>query len=466
MSKNINLNYNLFNTPKLKENFCLNSEDKNIIQSRTSRINNNFSYNINSNLNSNNNNNKFEFLYNESIFRQQRIRNLSFEKEKNFEKNFPFKPILLASKSNKKYFNNNNYNDNFYNRQQNFIIKKKNDINKINEKINKIPKPKNFVSNKNYLKENSIYSNENFYKNKRDKIEKIRKELIIENGITFKPKLNKNSLNKVKNNLFERNQIFLEQKELKINQIKNNFNNNFSFKPKIIKNKSYTHIKTNINNYNNNIPIKSNSLLENRINDYEKKHNISISSNQFLKYENYNNDNLNDNNNIQNNYNNNNNNNNNKNNNNNYIINYIKEKSKKNSFDSNILSIKTLSKTNSDIVNFQSINLNKSRKASRAELNKENIINNVINNNIKNLNNFIELSESINDEKLIELAKIYLSYDESLENFLIKNKKFRKKIDLSTIANTTSKQSNSSSENLNKAKIINNLNYYENNIIL
>ncbi len=147
----------------------------------------------------------------------------------------------------------------------------------------------------------------------------------------------------------------------------------------------------------------------------------------------------------------------------NNIINFIK--SKKNSIDSNILSIKTLSKTNSDIVNFQSINLNKSRKTSRTELNKENIINNFINNNIKNLNNFIELSESINDEKLIELAKIYLSYDESLENFLLKNKKLRKKIDYSTIANSTSKQSNSSSENLNKAKIINNLNYYENIIL-
>ena len=442
MSKNINLNYNFFNTPKIKENFNLNFAEKNSIQSRTSRINNNFSYN-NNNLNSKNNINKFEFLYNENIFRQQKIRNLSFEKEKNFEKNFPFKPILIASKSNKKYFNNNN--NNFYNRQENFIIKKKNDINKINEEINKIPKPKNFISNKNYLKENSIYSNKNFYKNKNEKIEKIKKEILIENGITFKPKLNKNSLNKVKNNLYERNQIFLERKELKINQFKNN--NNFSFKPKIIKNKSYTNIKTNINNYHNHIPIKTNSLLENRINDNEKKHNISISPNQFLNYENNNENNNENENNINN------------------IINFIKEKSKKNSIDSNILSIKTLSKTNSDIVNFQSINLNKSRKTSRTELNKENIINNFINNNIKNLNNFIELSESINDEKLIELAKIYLSYDESLENFLLKNKKLRKKIDYSTIANSTSKQSNSSSENLNKAKIINNLNYYENIIL-
>ena len=83
MSKNINLNYNFFNTPKIKENFNLNFAEKNSIQSRTSRINNNFSYN-NNNLNSKNNINKFEFLYNESIFRQQKIRNLSFEKEKNF----------------------------------------------------------------------------------------------------------------------------------------------------------------------------------------------------------------------------------------------------------------------------------------------------------------------------------------------------------------------------------------------
>ena len=50
MSKNINLNFNLFNTPKIKENFNLNSLEKNSIQSRTSRINNNF-YNNNSNLN-------------------------------------------------------------------------------------------------------------------------------------------------------------------------------------------------------------------------------------------------------------------------------------------------------------------------------------------------------------------------------------------------------------------------------
>ena len=139
MSKNINLNYNFFNTPKIKENFILNFAEKNSIQSRTSRINNNFSYN-NNNLNSKNNINKFEFLYNESIFRQQKIRNLSFEKEKNFEKNFPFKPILIASKSNKKYFNNNN--NNFYNRQENFIIKKKMTLIKLMKKLIKFQNQK------------------------------------------------------------------------------------------------------------------------------------------------------------------------------------------------------------------------------------------------------------------------------------------------------------------------------------
>jgi hypothetical protein len=74
----------------------------------------------------------------------------------------------------------------------------------------------------------------NYHKEKKEKLRKIEEDIMNQNGFTFKPKLNENSLNSVEDNVINRNKVFIKNREIKIKSYVRTDELECTFSPKII----------------------------------------------------------------------------------------------------------------------------------------------------------------------------------------------------------------------------------------
>ena len=240
----------------------------------------------------------FNNLYNDSIFRKEKIRKLSLEKEKRFNTIYTFSPkIFNNEKYNKKlsnsynkiesHFIDNNINfnhsySNFINRLYNYQKKKKENLKKIKQEIySSLPHPKNKKKmNLKYFK--LPYNSQKFLIIKNQNIKKLSDEILNEQGVTFKPKLNDHVNSMIKKKFLQRSSDFQKTREIKLNNAKEDIE--CTFTPKI--NSENTLIQNHNHNSNNN-PNKTNigERLYNYQNEYKKNlEKIKIKNEKFYSF--------------------------------------------------------------------------------------------------------------------------------------------------------------------------------------
>ena len=211
--------------------------------------------------------NLFNSLYNDSQRRKEKLRKMSQEKENKFNSIYTFTPNVIPNKLNEKYLRKlhrsysksevyNSENNSFIDRLNNYEKVKSNNLKKIKAEIEEsIPHPKQLKID---IKDMKLISNSKKYideKNKR--IEKLKENLLIEKGITFKPKLNEQINSKIQSDIIERNENFLKAKEIRLHAVKED--SECTFIPKINENLSINH--SNIN-----------SDVSERLYDYQNKY--------------------------------------------------------------------------------------------------------------------------------------------------------------------------------------------------
>ena len=182
----------------------------------------------------------FYNLSNSNIFKQEKIQKLRENLNKDYEKKFTFSPNLISKKNkNSNKINHNTINQNHFNT------------------ITTLKKDR-LRNNGNY---NINYSN--YIKNKKEKLEKILSDMIIENGITFKPKLNDNYNSKtIKESFNERYNNYMKNRE-------NELFNDKSSTPEIDKECTFSP-KININYFPHNYILQT--PFEQRLEYYQKEY--------------------------------------------------------------------------------------------------------------------------------------------------------------------------------------------------
>ncbi len=188
--------------------------------------------------------NLFNSLYNDSQRRKEKLRKMSQEKENKFNSIYTFTPNVIPNKLNEKYLRKlhrsysksevyNSENNSFIDRLNNYEKVKSNNLKKIKAEIEEsIPHPNQIKIN---YKDIKLITNSKQYLNKNNKkLEKLKENIYIEKGITFRPKLNEEINSKIQTDLMERNQNFLKEKEIKLHSIKED--SECTFTPKINEN--------------------------------------------------------------------------------------------------------------------------------------------------------------------------------------------------------------------------------------
>ena len=271
---------------KWKKNLFFSNKPKKTIKKRNLSININDYKNYSKNFNINNKNrtkNFFEHLYQDSFNRKEKLKNLSLQKEEKFNTIYTFSPHLIK---NKKFI----INENFFDRINDFNKNKYENIKRIKTELNEKRTNENkFNFNQNYKNIKSKNDSNNFIQNKKIHIDYLLKNIYNEKGITFKPKLNENINNKiVKENVLKRNENFLNNKEKKINDLKNQKDINCTFNPKINKNKNKIYNNFYVNNEKQNFLNynKTRSVSERLYNykNYYKKNLDNIKKNYRENY--------------------------------------------------------------------------------------------------------------------------------------------------------------------------------------
>ena len=271
---------------KWKKNLFFSNKPKKTIKKRNLSININDYKNYSKNFNINNKNrtkNFFEHLYQDSFNRKEKLKNLSLQKEEKFNTIYTFSPHLIK---NKKFI----INENFFDRINDFNKNKYENIKRIKTELNEKRTNENkFNFNQNYKNIKSKNDSNNFIQNKKIHIDYLLKNIYNEKGITFKPKLNENINNKiVKENVLKRNENFLNNKEKKINDLKNQKDINCTFNPKINKNKNKIYNNFYVNNEKQNFLNynKTRSVSERLYNykNYYKKNLDNIKKNHKENY--------------------------------------------------------------------------------------------------------------------------------------------------------------------------------------
>ena len=217
----------------------------------------------------------FNNLYNDNFYRKEKLRKLSQEKEERFNSLYTFSP--KTNLINNKYRNKiskscgklelekNKISNNFINRLSNYERKKKENLNKIkNEIYENSPHPK-----KRKLSERSFklpYNSQKFLSAKNEKSKKLREELLNEQGVTFKPKLNDNINLIIIKSFQQRNLDYQKAKEIKLNNAKEDIECTFS--PKINNEQIY--------NYSNNINNKSSYNISTNLNTKSIINNFNV----------------------------------------------------------------------------------------------------------------------------------------------------------------------------------------------
>ena len=374
----------------------------------------------------------FTQLYNDSKTRKDKIRKLSLEKEKKFNSIYTFTPVIYTRQ------NNISTEGNFIERLSTYEKQKSKKMQQIKREI-ELNTPKPITSNKRIpiTESHLIPIIKSYPQHKKEKIEKIKNEMLQEQGVTFKPVLNQNVNANIKENLIERNENFIKEKEAKLSYFSKCEDSECTFKPKINSDK---------------LPVDNeNKKVGERLYEYQSKYRQKI---EEMKSQ--------------------------------YKTSYsFKPKISKNTNEillnkqKMIEEIKNRYSNNQSRLNEGDSNLIESTKKIN-EITEEDM-NSIANyehstdNNIKEDKKEIVDIQSIGDDKLIEMAKNYLSVDESLDKFTFK---FKNRMNMNNIHEKVSpvKKIESSNEidsikpkvimstsisSSKKKNVMNNLDYYD-----
>ena len=374
----------------------------------------------------------FTQLYNDSKTRKDKIRKLSLEKEKKFNSIYTFTPVIYTRQ------NNISTEGNFIERLSTYEKQKSKKMQQIKREI-ELNTPKPITSNKRIpiTESHLIPIIKSYPQHKKEKIEKIKNEMLQEQGVTFKPVLNQNVNANIKENLIERNENFIKEKEAKLSYFSKCEDSECTFKPKINSDK---------------LPVDNeNKKVGERLYEYQSKYRQKI---EEMKSQ--------------------------------YKTSYsFKPKISKNTNEillnkqKMIEEIKNRYSNNQSRLNEGDSNLIESAKKIN-EITEEDM-NSIANyehstdNNIKEDKKEIVDIQSIGDDKLIEMAKNYLSVDESLDKFTFK---FKNRMNMNNIHEKVSpvKKIESSNEidsikpkvimstsisSSKKKNVMNNLDYYD-----
>ena len=374
----------------------------------------------------------FTQLYNDSKTRKDKIRKLSLEKEKKFNSIYTFTPVIYTRQ------NNISTEGNFIERLSTYEKQKSKKMQQIKREI-ELNTPKPITSNKRIpiTESHLIPIIKSYPQHKKEKIEKIKNEMLQEQGVTFKPVLNQNVNANIKENLIERNENFIKEKEAKLSYFSKCEDSECTFKPKINSDK---------------LPVDNeNKKVGERLYEYQSKYRQKI---EEMKSQ--------------------------------YKTSYsFKPKISKNTNEILLNKQKMIEEIKNRYLNNQSrlnegdSNLIESTKKIN-EITEEDM-NSIANyehstdNNIKEDKKEIVDIQSIGDDKLIEMAKNYLSVDESLDKFTFK---FKNRMNMNNINEKVSpvKKIESSNEidsikpkvimstsisSSKKKNVMNNLDYYD-----
>jgi hypothetical protein len=428
--------------------------------------------------------NLFNSLYNDSQIRKEKLRKMSKEKEDNFNSIYTFTPNIIPNKLNEKYLkqlnessNKNNIiirkkNNSFIERLNNYEILKNKNLKKIKEEIeDTIPHPKKIKLNPKDIR--LISNSKQLLTEKMKKLEKLKENILIEKGITFKPKLNENINSKIQSDIIERNENFLKEKEIKLHSINEDLECTFS--PKINENSTinqstiFSDVGERLYDYKNKYERNLEEIKSRYLENYSFKPEISKNTNEILenrqktmdiiksnfssinnekesiKNNNYENENL--------------------------LLNTSNEKRLeeleesvkriKELSDENIISMRPYS--NYDLNNLAESNINKEKK------NDFNNQNKIVNNNSN------ELYENNTEKKIFESQNNFISVDDNLDKLQIKYKQlsngrnnyddivlFNKKCIQNGMYNEEKDKLTYYTSTNSKTKSIVNFNYYDN----
>ena len=188
--------------------------------------------------------NLFNSLYNDSQKRKEKLRKMSQEKEDKFNSIYTFTPNIIPNKLNEKYLRKlhrsyskseiyNSENNSFIDRLNNYEKVKSNNLKKIKAEIEEsIPHPKQLKIDIRDMK--LITNSQKYIDEKNKRLEKLKENILIEKGITFKPKLNEQINSKIQSDIIERNENFLRAKEIRLHTRKED--SECTFIPKINEN--------------------------------------------------------------------------------------------------------------------------------------------------------------------------------------------------------------------------------------
>ena len=265
----------------------------------------------------------FNNLYNDGKLREEKYKKLNLEKENVFNSIYTFTPKIIPNKLNEKYlknmtqsimqnnnssynnydinssaninnYSNNNYNYNNFNNNLEVVpeeykndnlsmdfmsrlaeyekIKNRN-LQKIKDEVDITNKSINLYKNKKIPieKNHLITTTSNYYETKQKNLEKITQNMIEEQGITFKPKTNKNINDKIKNNIIQRNNEFLKDKEEKLQKYSGLKEKECTFQPQT-NTKSYNTSKIGQQSTTTVKTDQNSSNVSKRLFDYQNKY--------------------------------------------------------------------------------------------------------------------------------------------------------------------------------------------------
>ena len=224
----------------------------------------------------------FNALYFDIFYRREKLRKLSQEKEKRFNSIYTFSP--QTNSFNDKYRNKKSKSydklelensKDFFQRLSKYERKKIENLNRIkNEIYENSPHPKTNKQRSFKLP----YNSQKYLRMKKEKSKQLREELLNEQGVTFRPKLNDNINLIITKSFQQRNLEYQKAKEIKLNNAKEDMECTFS--PKI--NSGHSHnASNNINNKSSN----NNSHLNNKsdINHFNVGNRLYNYQNEYKK---------------------------------------------------------------------------------------------------------------------------------------------------------------------------------------
>ena len=158
----------------------------------------------------------FLSLYNDSKHRKEKLRKMSLEKERKFNSIYTFTPEFVS-----KHKPSATQQVDFIERLPQYHKAKMRKLNKLKSEIEaNTPKPRSIMRKLPLSESHLIPVSQNFHNTRREKVERIKHEMLQEQGVTFKPVLNSEVNALVKKSVIERNEEFMKQKQLRLEQVK------------------------------------------------------------------------------------------------------------------------------------------------------------------------------------------------------------------------------------------------------